>query len=150
MQSNLLDTFEFTGASMVAQRVREQARENILARMEATEAATIAADLIAQIDAQVAQLRGQLPGLAERERPATAKTRELQELVIELNAQRARPELDNDKSAATFAGNEIRKLERQIHEHQSELRTVVNRRADITHRLGNLEQARRELAALVV
>ena len=146
--SNLLDMVMTTGAGRVVDRVRATARENILSRLADQESATVAAAAIAEVDAKIAELQGQLPGLAEREVAPQAAIKELKEQVIDLTAQRARCELDNDNRGAIRAGEAIGRIERQIAEEQAELTTCHNRRADIAAKLQNLEAARRELAPL--
>ena len=68
--------------------------------------------------------------------------------MIDLTAQRARCELDNDNRGAIRAGEAIGRIERQIAEEQAELTTCHNRRADIAAKLQNLEAARREAESL--
>ena len=146
--SNLLDMVLTTGAGRVVDRVRDMARGNVLARLADQESAAVAAAAIGEVDAKIAELQGQLPGLAEREVAPQAAIKELKEQVIDLTAQRARCELDNDNRGAIRAGEAIGRIERQIAEEQAELTTCHNRRADIAAKLQNLEAARRELAPL--
>ena len=146
--SNLLDMVMTTGAGRVVDRVRAVARENILARLADQEAVVVAAAALGEVDGKIAELQGQLPGLAEREVAPQAAIKELKEQVIDLTAQRARCELDNDNRGAIRAGEAIGRIERQIAEEQAELTTCHNRRADIAAKLQNLEAARRELAPL--
>ena len=146
--SNLLDLVMTTGAGRVVDRVRATARENVLSRLADQEAAVVATAALAEVDGKIAELQGQLPGLAEREVTPKAAIKGLQEQVIDLTAQRARCELDNDERGAIRAGEAIVGIERQIAEFQAELTTCHNRRADIAAKLQNLEAARRELAPL--
>ena len=146
--SNLLDMVMTTGAGRVVDRVRAVASENIRARLADQEAVVVAAAALGEVDGKIAELQGQLPGLAEREVAPQAAIKELKEQVIDLTAQRARCELDNDNRGAIRAGEAIGRIERQIAEEQAELTTCHNRRADIAAKLQNLEAARRELAPL--
>ena len=146
--SNLLDMVMTTGAGRVVDRVRAVASENIRARLADQEAVVVAAAALGEVDGKIAELQGQLPGLAEREVAPQAAIKELKEQVIDLTAQRARCELDNDNRGAIRAGEAIGRIERQIAEFQAQLTTCHNRRADIAAKLQNLEAARRVLAPL--
>ena len=146
--TNLLDMVMTTGAGRVVDRVRATARENILARLADQEAVVVAAAALGEVDGKIAELQGQLPGLAEREVAPQAAIKELKEQVIDLTAQRARCELDNDNRGAIRADEKIFQIYRQKSEHTAQLTTVAIIRADIAAKLQNLEAARRELAPL--
>lgn len=147
-KQNLADLVLNEWGGRISDRVRAMARENVLSRLADEEAVVVATAALGEVDAKIAELRAQLPGLAEREVTPKATIKELQEQVIDLTAQRARCELDNDGRGAIRAGEAIALVERQIAEFQAELTTCHNRRADIEYKVTTLEAARRELAPL--
>ena len=146
--TTLVDNIQTKGAFRLSSQLRDLARENVLARLADQETVVVASQLIGAIDAKIVELQGLLPSLAEREVAPQAAIKELKEQVIDLTAQRARCELDNDNRGAIRAGEAIGRIERLIAEEQAELTTCHNRRADIAAKLQNLEAARRELAPL--
>lgn len=150
MSSDLIAQLEEAGPGLVVRQLRAMARENVLARLEAAEAAVLAGGLIAQLDERAGALRERLPGLDEREAPERAAVAELQERVATLTADRVRAQLAYDDRGAIRIGEQLAAVERQIHLHESQLRTIKSTRLDIGAKLEHLQAARRELATLVV
>lgn len=150
MNNDLIAQLEQAGPGLVVRQLRAMARENVLQRLEQQEAAVIAAGIIAQLDERSGALRERLPGLALREGPELLAVRELQEQVVTLTADRVRAQLAYDDRAARAIGEKLEKIEREIHLHESQLRTIKSTRLDIGAKLEHLEAARAVVATLIV